>query len=59
MNTYKIAFAALAVGLIWLAPQAIAAEDKGTIGISMPTKSSLRWIADGDNIVEVPQGKGL
>ena len=27
------------------------AQDKGTIGISMPTKSSARWIADGDNMV--------
>ncbi len=58
MKTYRIAFAALAVGLIWLAPQAIAAEDKGTIGISMPTKSSLRWIADGDNMVKSLKEKG-
>ena len=34
------------------------AEDKGTIGISMPTKSSARWIADGDNIVKTLQSKG-
>jgi putative multiple sugar transport system substrate-binding protein len=45
-------------GLIWLAPQATAAEDKGTIGISMPTKSSLRWIADGDNMVKSLKEKG-
>ncbi|MEV0643904.1 multiple monosaccharide ABC transporter substrate-binding protein [Phytomonospora sp. NPDC050363] len=25
---------------------------KGTIGISMPTKSSERWVADGDNVVK-------
>jgi putative multiple sugar transport system substrate-binding protein len=58
MKTYKIAFAALAVGLMWLAPQAIAAEKKGTIGISMPTKSSLRWIADGKNMVAALKEKG-
>jgi len=29
-----------------------AAADKGTIGIAMPTKSSERWIADGDNMVK-------
>ena len=34
------------------------AGDKGTIGISMPTKSSARWIADGDNMVKVLQAKG-
>jgi putative multiple sugar transport system substrate-binding protein len=28
------------------------AQDKGTIGIAMPTKSSARWIADGDNMVK-------
>ena len=25
---------------------------KGTIGVAMPTKSSERWIADGNNIKE-------
>ena len=58
MKTCRIAFAALTAGLIWLAPQASAAEDKGTIGISMPTKSSLRWIADGDNMVKSLKEKG-
>ena len=58
MKTCRIAFAALIAGLIWLAPQATAAEDKGTIGISMPTKSSLRWIADGDNMVKSLKEKG-
>ncbi|MFZ0711793.1 MAG: multiple monosaccharide ABC transporter substrate-binding protein [Terrimicrobiaceae bacterium] len=58
MNTYKIAFAALAAGLMWLAPQAKAADNKGTIGISMPTKSSLRWIADGNNMVASLKEKG-
>src|SRR5579863_6880725 len=34
------------------------ADDKGTIGISMPTKSSARWIADGDNMVKSLESKG-
>ena len=34
------------------------AEDKGSIGISMPTKSSARWIADGDNMVKVLKERG-
>ena len=46
-----------AVGLLALAGSA-QAQDKGTIGIAMPTKSSARWIADGDNMVKVLQAKG-
>jgi putative multiple sugar transport system substrate-binding protein len=42
----------LTAGMLALSTQAIA-QDKGTIGISMPTKSSARWIADGDNMVKV------
>ncbi|WP_122646056.1 multiple monosaccharide ABC transporter substrate-binding protein [Enterococcus mediterraneensis] len=33
-------------------------EEKGFIGISMPTKSAERWIADGNNIVEQLEKKG-
>jgi len=50
--------AAVAVGLLALTGVANAA-DKVTVGIAMPTKSSARWIADGDNIVKVLQGKGF
>nr|WP_119299993.1 multiple monosaccharide ABC transporter substrate-binding protein [Dongia deserti] len=42
----------LAAGMFAMSSQAMA-QDKGTIGISMPTKSSARWIADGDNMVKV------
>jgi putative multiple sugar transport system substrate-binding protein len=59
MKTYKIAFTAIAVGLIGLLPQAIGAENKGKVGISMPTKSSLRWIADGNNMVAALKEKGF
>ncbi|MGW0827210.1 multiple monosaccharide ABC transporter substrate-binding protein [Streptomyces sp. NPDC002845] len=34
------------------------AEDP-TVGISMPTKSSERWIADGDNVVQNLESKGF
>ncbi len=34
------------------------AQDKGTIGVSMPTKSSARWISDGDSMVKVLKDKG-
>ncbi|WP_102223462.1 multiple monosaccharide ABC transporter substrate-binding protein [Acidimangrovimonas sediminis] len=48
---------ALAIGLGTFAAQA-PAQDKGTIGIAMPTKSSARWIADGDNMVKLFQKEG-
>ncbi len=50
--------AAVAVGLLALTGVANAA-DKVTVGIAMPTKSSARGIADGDNNVKVLQGKGF
>ncbi len=34
------------------------AQDKGTVGVAMPTKSSARWIADGDNMVKVLRSRG-
>jgi putative multiple sugar transport system substrate-binding protein len=38
--------------------QPASAQDKGLIAISMPTKSSSRWIADGSNMVKVFKEKG-
>ena len=35
-----------------------AAQDKGTIGIAMPTKSSARWISDGNSMVQALKDKG-
>jgi putative multiple sugar transport system substrate-binding protein len=43
--------AAAAIGLSLTAAPASAAE-KGTVGISMPTKSSARWISDGESMVK-------
>jgi putative multiple sugar transport system substrate-binding protein len=48
---------ASAVALAAIAGPA-SAQDKGTIGISMPTKSSARWISDGDSMVKVLKEKG-
>jgi putative multiple sugar transport system substrate-binding protein len=52
MKLTKTFMTMLTAGMLALSTQAIA-QDKGTIGISMPTKSSARWIADGDNMVKV------
>ena len=40
----------------WVAPAS--AADKGTVGISMPTKSSARWISDGNSMVKAFEAKG-
>jgi len=57
MKAMKSIFAALALSAFGLASAAYA-QDKGTIGVSMPTKSSARWIADGDNMAKVLKEKG-
>src|SRR6185437_10430657 len=57
MLQFKTATVAASLMLMALAGSA-RAEDKGTIGIAMPTKSSSRWIADGDNMVKALQAKG-
>ena len=36
----------------------VSAQDKGFVGISMPTKSSARWIADGNAMVEYFEEQG-
>ncbi len=50
MKLNKLA-GALAVSLVALSSAAFA-QDKGTVGIAMPTKSSARWIDDGNNMVK-------
>jgi len=49
-------FAAVAAATVL--PLAAHAQDKGPVAISMPTKSSARWIADGTNMVKYFQEKG-
>lgn len=40
------------------AAEAPAADEVKLVGISMPTKSSARWVADGDNMVKVFEAAG-
>ena len=51
MKIMKTLLSALAFGAMALTGVAQAA-DKGLIGISMPTKSSTRWISDGESMVK-------
>lgn len=48
---------AFALAALAFAPAAVA-QQKATVGIAMPTKSSARWIADGDNMVKVLKERG-
>jgi putative multiple sugar transport system substrate-binding protein len=50
MNLMKKALTALAASAMLAVPAL--AQDKGTIGIAMPTQSSARWISDGQSMVE-------
>lgn len=50
MNTYIKGLSALAISFGLMAAPAIS-QDKGTVGIAMPTKSSARWISDGESMV--------
>ena len=36
----------------------LSGKDKGTVGISMPTKSSTRWISDGESMVKEFEAMG-
>ena len=57
MNAVKATLSALVLGAFALGGPAVA-QEKATVGIAMPTKSSARWIADGDNMVKVLKERG-
>ena len=49
---------ALAATMAATAVSGAFAQSKGTVGIAMPTKSSARWIDDGNNIVKILKERG-
>src|SRR6266702_1844912 len=52
-------FALALAGLAAMASSSsVLAQTKATVGIAMPTKSSARWIDDGNNIVKVLKERG-
>jgi|TARA_R110000764_G_scaffold27366_3_gene64853 putative multiple sugar transport system substrate-binding protein len=57
MNKLISGLSALALG-VGLMTAPVLAQDKGTIGIAMPTKSSARWISDGNSMVEQFEAAG-
>jgi putative multiple sugar transport system substrate-binding protein len=57
VKLFKICLAVLALGAMAVAGP-VHAQGKGAIGIAMPTKSSARWIADGENIARILKERG-
>ena len=57
MKGLRLALLSAVMGLFCLA-SLTSAQDNGFVGISMPTKSSARWIADGNAMVEYFQERG-
>lgn len=57
MNSLKAILLGAIIGLVGFTGAALA-QDKGTVGVSMPTKSSARWITDGDSMVKELKAKG-
>ncbi len=57
MKALKFLMTAVTIGAVALTGSAFA-QDKGTIGIAMPTQSSLRWISDGNSLKAELEAKG-
>jgi putative multiple sugar transport system substrate-binding protein len=60
MTSLKTTLSALALAATMAATAVTGAfaQSKGTVGIAMPTKSSARWIDDGNNIVKTLKERG-
>ncbi|WP_109442297.1 multiple monosaccharide ABC transporter substrate-binding protein [Devosia elaeis] len=59
MKLFKSIMAVLTAGaLMSSAASAVLAQDKGAVGIAMPTQSSLRWISDGNELKAALEGMG-
>jgi putative multiple sugar transport system substrate-binding protein len=59
VKLFKTLATVLAAGAVALtASTAVFAQDKGLIGIAMPTQSSLRWISDGNELKAALEAKG-
>ena len=58
MKIIKSLVAAAALGIAAMTVAAAHAEDKGLVGVLMPTKTSQRWINDGDAVKKQLEEKG-
>lgn len=57
MKCLKVLMVSAALAMVAFSTISVAA-DKGYVGISMPTKSSARWISDGNSMVEQFEAAG-
>lgn len=57
MKALKFLMTAVTLGAVALSGS-VFAQDKGAIGIAMPTQSSLRWISDGNSLKAELEAKG-
>jgi len=58
VKAFKLLITAVTVGAIALSSAAAFAQDKGLVGVLMPTKTSQRWINDGDAVKAQLEAKG-
>ena len=56
MLSRRLFLAATALSMAFAMP--VAAQDKGLVGISMPEKTTLRWINDGNELKAALEAKG-
>ncbi|MBC7705763.1 MAG: substrate-binding domain-containing protein, partial [Rhodoferax sp.] len=56
-RTILKATAGIALGFALGSPF-VFAQDKGTVGVAMPTKTSTRWVSDGNSMVAALAAKG-
>ncbi len=57
MNKFTTLLASIALGASLMTSGAFA-QEKGTVGISMPTKTSTRWISDGETMEKLFKDAG-
>ena len=58
MNVMKLLKSAAVISAVALRSGATFAQDKGLVGVLMPTKTSQRWINDGDAVKSQLEAKG-
>jgi putative multiple sugar transport system substrate-binding protein len=59
VKLFKSILAVVTAGaLMTSAASAVLAQDKGLVGVAMPTSSSLRWISDGNELKTALEGMG-
>ena len=56
--TKQLLVATAAAAMLFATAMSAHAEDKGTVGVSLPDKTESRWITDGNSLVDALKAKG-